>query len=336
LTSINLPESVTSIGTEAFSNCKSLISITIPSNVAIIDALSFDSCDSLQSITFSGDVSSIGAFAFDRCSHLKFINLPGSVSSIGISAFTRCTNLESVSYLGDADPYKSGASAFDGCNKLKTICVSESYSSTTFCGRNISCKSSQCIVNHCYETIGAEDLKCIVRKKPDVMKWENETNECVVYRCDNESGMSVEEIKCKNGDNITICKDGKCVEEDKRWAVVVVIKSSETVSAHEIVKELSNMTGIDENEMTIGIEYDENGNMNRIIVYVKDEKQAKIMSEAVEKYCKSAPYERSCGAPIVREITSTLSLSCGHNHHIPVVMVLLTTLISLIFSLRFL
>ena len=62
-----IPNSVTSIGDCAFSNCKSLTSITIPASVTSIGNAAFYECRSLTSITIPNSVTSIGARAFDNC-----------------------------------------------------------------------------------------------------------------------------------------------------------------------------------------------------------------------------------------------------------------------------
>ena len=64
LTSITIPNSVTSIGDDAFFNCAGLASITIPDNVTSIGAYAFNGCSSLSSITFGSGLTSIGGFAF--------------------------------------------------------------------------------------------------------------------------------------------------------------------------------------------------------------------------------------------------------------------------------
>jgi len=69
----NIPDSVTSIGAYAFSECRGLKSITIPNSV-----------------------TSIGSHAFWNCRGLKSITIPDSVTSIGDEAFWGCTWLKSV------------------------------------------------------------------------------------------------------------------------------------------------------------------------------------------------------------------------------------------------
>ena len=65
LTSITIPDSVTSIGSSAFSGCTGLASITIPNSVMSIDNLAFFGCTSLTSITIPDSVTSMGSQVFN-------------------------------------------------------------------------------------------------------------------------------------------------------------------------------------------------------------------------------------------------------------------------------
>lgn len=71
LTSITIPDSVTSIGHYAFEDCGYLTSITIPDSVTSIGDRAFEGCSSLTSITIGNGVTSIGDWAFEGCSRLK-------------------------------------------------------------------------------------------------------------------------------------------------------------------------------------------------------------------------------------------------------------------------
>ena len=93
LTSINIPNSVTSIGDGAFVGCSGLTSITIPNSVTSIGESAFYGCSSLTSFTIPNSVTSIGDYAFCGCSGLTFITIPNSVTSIGEHAFGGCSGL---------------------------------------------------------------------------------------------------------------------------------------------------------------------------------------------------------------------------------------------------
>lgn len=102
LTSITIPDSVTSIGEYAFDGCKSLASITIPDSVTYIGYSAFDGCRSLASITIPDSVTHISQYAFNGCSSLKSITIPDSVISIAYNAFDNCSNLTIYGKAGSA------------------------------------------------------------------------------------------------------------------------------------------------------------------------------------------------------------------------------------------
>ena len=107
---VNIPDGLTSIS-YTFSGCSGLTSITIPESVTSIGAYTFYGCNGLTSITIPQSVTSIGSSAFDGCSGLTSITIPQSVTSIGGYAFYGC-NLESVKVV-TSNPPTIGSSGFD-------------------------------------------------------------------------------------------------------------------------------------------------------------------------------------------------------------------------------
>ena len=71
LTSIVIPNSVTSIGKAAFNGCKGLTSVVIPNSVTSIRVRAFYECSSLTSVVIANSVTSIGGSAFEGCTGLK-------------------------------------------------------------------------------------------------------------------------------------------------------------------------------------------------------------------------------------------------------------------------
>ena len=100
LTSVVIPDSVTEIGGWAFCRCPSLTSITIPNGVTSIEQYTFNGCDSLSSVTIPNSVTSIGKGAFQYCESLASIVIPENVTNIGEWAFERCTSLTSITFNG--------------------------------------------------------------------------------------------------------------------------------------------------------------------------------------------------------------------------------------------
>lgn len=100
VTSVTIPDSVTSISDEAFINCPKLTNISIPNSVTYIGFSAFSSCTSLKSITLPSSLSFISGALFFGCSQLTTIHIPVSVTSIGNNAFADCPSLMTVTYPG--------------------------------------------------------------------------------------------------------------------------------------------------------------------------------------------------------------------------------------------
>ena len=123
LTSIIIPDSMTSIGDSAFYECKSLTSITIPDSVTSIGRYAFYGCTSLTSITIPDSVTSIGYEAFCGCKSLTSITIPDGVTSIGHCAFYGCKSLTSITIPNSV--ISIGYNAFCGCKSLTSIIITD-------------------------------------------------------------------------------------------------------------------------------------------------------------------------------------------------------------------
>ena len=100
VTSVTIPDSVTSIPDAAFVNCSQLTNISIPNSVTYIGFSAFNSCTSLKSITLPSSLSTIQSSAFYNCGNLKTIRIPVSVTFIGNYAFAGCPSSMTVTYPG--------------------------------------------------------------------------------------------------------------------------------------------------------------------------------------------------------------------------------------------
>ena len=120
---INIPNSVTKIGEGAFYLCNSLVSITIPNSVTSIGDRSFEDCRSLTSITIPDSVTSIASYAFFNCSNLTSIAIPEGVTSIGGYAFSGCSSLASIKLPNNL--ISIGSNAFRYCSSLASITIPE-------------------------------------------------------------------------------------------------------------------------------------------------------------------------------------------------------------------
>ena len=139
LTSITIPDGVTSIGDWAFDGCSSLTSIDVNEQnkvYADVDGVLF-SKNMTELIQFPAakggayeiqyGVTSIGGWAFYGCSSLTSVTIPHSVTSIGDDAFEGCSSLTSVTIPDSVTSI--GYSAFYGCSSLTTVTIPDSVTS---------------------------------------------------------------------------------------------------------------------------------------------------------------------------------------------------------------
>ena len=126
-------EGTTIVRSHAFEGCRSLVSIDIPNSVTSIGDGAFYGCTGLTSIDIHNSVTSIGRFAFAGCTGLNSIDIPNSVTSIGDGAFYGCTGLtsidipNSVTSIGRIAGLAFGA--FNGCTGLTSIDIPNSVTS---------------------------------------------------------------------------------------------------------------------------------------------------------------------------------------------------------------
>ena len=145
-TAFTIPNSVTSIGSNAFGGCKALTSIVIPDSVTSIGEAAFERCSSLQyniesnlkylgnsnnkfrylvgttstsitTVSINSNCKFIGGSAFAYCNSLEEIVIPNGVVSVGSKAFYYCKSLAEVEIPDSVTSI--GEFAFNGCRSLQ-------------------------------------------------------------------------------------------------------------------------------------------------------------------------------------------------------------------------
>jgi hypothetical protein len=127
LTSVTIPEGVTSIGTEAFKGCKAITELKLPESLTVIGDGTFEMCSNLTTVNVPDSVTAIGEAAFAYCEKITEINIPGGITTIEDSTFTHCSGLkiillpETVTGIGDY--------AFEWCDGLLQVQLSPALTS---------------------------------------------------------------------------------------------------------------------------------------------------------------------------------------------------------------
>ena len=155
ITSVIIPEGVTSIGKDTFYGCDSLTSVIIPEGVTCIGKRAFCGCKGLTSIDLPNSLSVISRWAFSGCKGLKSLTIPRGVTEINGEAFRGCSGLTSIEVSDDNKSYYSennciiergskklvlgcknsiipdditeiAISAFEGCTELASVVIPDS------------------------------------------------------------------------------------------------------------------------------------------------------------------------------------------------------------------
>ena len=120
--------SVKAIADNVFYDNETITSIIIPDSVTTVGSFAFYGCFNLTTITIgeNSQLTTIGESAFDDCSSLTSIYIPNSVTTISSRAFYKCSNLETVTFGENSQLTTIGDDAFYNCDSLTSIYIPDS------------------------------------------------------------------------------------------------------------------------------------------------------------------------------------------------------------------
>lgn len=223
ITSIDIPNGTTTLGTYIFGNCHNLTSVTIPNTVTSIGGGAFGHCG-IRTIQLPNSVTTIGEQAF-MGSDLVYITIPSSVNNLSTYVFTECASLTNVTFennltLLPIGTFKSssltqyvipntvteiGSSAFSACRSLTSITIPSSVTnigsrSFELCSSltSITLPSSiTSIGTYCFQGCSGLTSITVEATTPPTLgnKALDNTNDCPIYvPC-----ASVDTYKAANG-----------------------------------------------------------------------------------------------------------------------------------------
>lgn len=218
LKNVTIGKSVTSIGGCAFYNCTSLTNVTIPNSVTSIDNMAFQGCTSLVTVTMGNNVKNIYSSAFNGCTNLKSIVISKNLEDVGNSAFKDCTNLKDVWYGGsESDKANIEFTTYNGCLKNTTwhynTCESTKHTYSGACDE--SCNNCEWVrsvsenVSHTYDNACDSDCNVcgFVRTVPGHIydnEYDADCNICGAVREVGSPGLKIYATKLVLQNNITI------------------------------------------------------------------------------------------------------------------------------------
>lgn len=130
ITSVTIPDSVTTIGCGAFEYCVNLKSVTIGNGVTTIGHHAFYNSQNIEKIIFeSGSkLTEIENYAFSKCRGIESIKIPESVTNMGAGVFTDCRGLKSLVIPNSVTTI--GSYLLSGCTGLENVTISENLTET--------------------------------------------------------------------------------------------------------------------------------------------------------------------------------------------------------------
>ena len=190
LISVDIPENVTSLGSNIFANCVALKSVKLPNRLKSIPESAFQNCKSLESIELPESINFIGAAAFASCSSLKSITIPDNVKEIYFSTFQNCSSLTDVKLSKNIQTLYPNA--FEDCSSLTNIELPETLSLISInCFYNCTSLKSINLPNSLHRILSSAFYNCSSLESIDFPPSLKEINDYAFCGCSSLKSITI-------------------------------------------------------------------------------------------------------------------------------------------------
>lgn len=236
---------VVEIASGAFSdNPSNLTSVIIPEGVTSIEDQLFEYCSNLTSVTIPKSVTTIGDFAFSECVSLKKIDMPEGLTHIGECAFNGCRSLESITIQKGIT--NIGYGVFSGCGTLTSLVIPESVTSIDYAFEGTYIQKENLINNSSIEVIEGltfydEIINGLyIRDNTAIGIIDNEATEVVIPEGVTSIGESAF-LGCSSLESVTIPKGVTSIGDGAFSGIV--IQSSKFINNSDLKGDEANYWG---------------------------------------------------------------------------------------------
>ena len=181
---MNRTRKVTSIGNSAF-YYEGVTSVTIPNSVTTIGDGAFHYCHNLISVVLPDSITSIGKYAFEECSQLSSINLPTSLTSIEPYVFSKTTRLESITIPDNVTIINEDAFYYSG---IKLLTIGSGVASIESSAFGLCTSLTSVVIPDNVKNIKSSCFyRCSSLESVTLGRGIRSIGECAFYECDNLS-----------------------------------------------------------------------------------------------------------------------------------------------------
>jgi len=267
----------------------------VPDGVVFLGSFSFYNCQGLKTVTLPDSVGTIAESAFGLCNNLTKVISGSGLDTLGRNCLPISSSKFTRFYYHHRGYYYCSISLSNA--KYLTVCVPSDFTSNEFCYGTVTktgdCASFMDMYTPCYEPKlvvnddGSEEV--IQTKRKNATKWEDQSTECMSYTCEDGPNSA---SACNSDNQVSrFCVADKCIDNWNTrtigWFVSiplndVSIGELSELNMSNLIENISSLSQVSKDDMTIGTETNEAGLMvTYFSIQVKDEESAKSIANAV-------------------------------------------------------